>query len=98
VEIVLRRKGDCRILHLVNVAPGARTYASQRGWYRPVTIRSLPQIGPHQTTIRLPRAPRTVMLQPEGVALTDWTYREGRVEMQVPSFDVHQMIVIELDT
>jgi hypothetical protein len=97
VEIVLRRKGNCHILHLVNLAPGERTYASQRGWYRPVTIRSLPQVGPHKTTIRLPRRPKSVILQPEGVALTDWTYRKGRVELRVPAFDVHRMIVVELE-
>jgi hypothetical protein len=97
VEIALRRNGSDRILHLINMAPGERTYAPKRGWYRPVTIHSLPRTGPHKTTVRLPGRPETVILQPEAVPLEDWTYKDGRIELRVPPFDVHRMIVIELD-
>lgn len=82
---------------MVNMAPGERTYAWKRGWYRPVTIHSLPAVRPHNATVRLPDEPRAVRLQPEDVPLEDWTYRDGRVELQVPAFDVHRMIVFELD-
>ena len=95
VEVVLRRKGNQYILHLVNMAPGERSYAPRRGYYQPVTISSLPAIEPHTIVVRVPRKPQTVMLQPEGVSLVQWTYRDGRLELHVPTFEVHRMIVVQ---
>jgi len=95
VEVILRQKGNQYILHLVNMAPGERSYASKRGYYRPVTIRSLPAIEPHTIIVRVPRKPKTIMLQPEGLSLEEWTYREGRLEFVAPTFEVHRMIVIQ---
>jgi hypothetical protein len=79
------------------MVPAERTYASKRGWYRPVTIHSLPAVRSHNATVRLPDKPRAVTLQSEGVPLEEWTYRDGRVQLQVPAFGAHRMIVFEID-
>ena len=95
VEVVLRRKGNQYILHLVNMASGERSYASRRGYHRPVTISSLPPVKPHTIIVRVPRKPKKITLQPEGVSLEEWTYRDGRLEFVVPVFEVHRMIVVQ---
>jgi len=95
VEVVLRRKGNQYILHLVNMAPGKRSYASKRGYYRPVTIHNLPAVKPHKIIIRVPHKPKMITLQPEGVSLEEWIYRDGRLEFVVPTFEVNRMIVVQ---
>jgi len=97
VEIVLRQKNSQYILHEVNMAKGQRTYAPPRpGSYRPVTIHSLAPVKPHKASIRVPRKPKRVTVQPGGTAFKNWGYVDGRVELVVPAFDVHQMVVVQL--
>lgn len=98
VEIVLREKDSRYILHEVNTAEGRRTYGPAiPGRSRPVTIHSLPPVAAHKVSIRVPRRPESVTVQPGGVRLDNWRYVDGRVELTTPQFDVHQMIVLSFD-
>ncbi|HUV65675.1 MAG TPA: hypothetical protein VMW24_17395 [Sedimentisphaerales bacterium] len=97
VEVVLRQKNSQYILHEVNMAKGQRTYSPQRpGAYRPVTIHSFAPVKPHKTSIRVPSRPKRITMQPGDTEIKNWGYVEGRVELVVPAFDVHQMVVVQL--
>ena len=93
IEAVLRRKGEACILHLVNVA-------SVRGASKPadgamfVEEPAIPATLPCHVSIRLARRPDTLFLQPRGLELKDSTYANGRLELDVHSFDIHQMVVV----
>jgi Beta-galactosidase trimerisation domain len=94
VEVVLRRQGDRRIVHLVNMAPGERElYRSGKRAYP--FIKSLPQVPSCSVSIRLPQQPTSVRLQPRDEAIENWQYEDGRLTVEVPGFAVHQIVVIE---
>jgi hypothetical protein len=94
VEVVLRNKGADRVLHLVNMAPGDRDVfkAGRRAYVR---INSLPPVPACQVSVRTEWKPRAVYLHPQGTELAQWRYDGGRVEVTVPPFEVHQMVVFE---
>jgi glycosyl hydrolase family 42 (putative beta-galactosidase) len=94
VEVVLRRQGDRRIVHLVNMATGERElYRSGKRAYP--FIKSLPQVPSCSVSIRLPQRPTSVRLQPRDEAIEKWQYEDGRLTVEVPGFAVHQIVVIE---
>jgi hypothetical protein len=94
VEVVLRRQGDRQIVHLVNMAPGEReVYRSGTRSYP--LIKSLPSIQPCRVSTKRAERPRSVRLQPQDQPIENWQYEAGRLTIEVPSFDVHQMVVIE---
>jgi len=95
VEIVLREKDGNLVLHMVNMAEGERMYAPKLRSYQPVTIRRLPPVPPCGVTLRVPRKPQAVFVQPGNIKIGDWRYVNGRVELRAPPFDVHQMIVVQ---
>ncbi len=93
VEIVLREKAGAKIVHLVNMAAGKREIVSAGRRY--VKITSLPPVPACRLSVRFANRPARVTLQPQGKPLDDWRYVNSRIEFGVPSFAVHQMIVIE---
>ncbi len=94
VEVVLRRQGDRRIVHLVNMAPGEReVLRSDRRAYP--LIRSLPPVPPCRVSVRLADPPNSVRLQPQDKPIDDWRYQDGRLTIDVPQFAVHQILVIQ---
>lgn len=93
VEIVLRKKGDQLVLHLVNMAKGRREVSS--GGRRKYTkITDIPAVPPCRISVRLPKKPASVELQPQGIRLDDWRFDAGRLEAEVPEFRIHQMVVM----
>ncbi len=94
VEVVLREKADSRIVHLVNMAAGEREVLNVGG-RRYARITSLAPVPECQISVRLATRPTTVMLQPQDRTLDEWEYTNGRLELRVPPFKVHQMIVLE---
>ncbi len=95
VEVVLRQKGDDYVLHLVNMAPGKRTVI-KRGRRRLPTVTDVPRVPACRASVRLPSRPTGVHLQPQGVALTGWRFESGRVDLDVPEFGIHQMVVMKV--
>ena len=93
VEIVLRRKGDSHVVHLVNMAPGTRQVI-HGGTRRYPLATDVPAVSGCRVSVKLPAGPARVVLEPQGVATDEWRFRDGRLIVDVPEFDVHQMIVI----
>lgn len=60
------------------------------------TITQIPPVAPCHVSLRLPQKPATVQLQPQNAPLDRWRYEGGRVEVEIPKFDVHQMVVMKL--
>lgn len=95
VEMVLRRQPGRYVLHLVNMAPGRREVLSM-GTRQYPKIDELPPVAPCRISVKVPVRPSGVAIQPQGISLNDWRFADGRLEMEVPGFDVHQMVVIDV--
>jgi hypothetical protein len=94
VEAILRQQGSDYILHLVSCAPGKRElFPSRHPHYRITDIAAMPDC---QVSVRLPRKPRAIRLQPENTAVTTWNYEAGVVRMQIPAAAIHQMAHIDM--
>jgi len=93
VEVVLRKQDDRHVLHLVNMAPGQHDVVTAgRRPYRKVT--DIPPVPPCRVSVRLPARPTSVRLEPQGVPVDGWTCEHGRLEVMLPGFAIHQMLVI----
>jgi hypothetical protein len=93
VELLLREKDGARILHAVNIAPGRRERDPQALGFLNLHIRELPPAPACRVSLRLPQRPLSVTLQPQGKAIADWTWRDGQLDLALPSFETHQMLV-----
>jgi hypothetical protein len=86
IDTILRSRGDDLMLHLVN-----RTRVEPDASGR---IDAIPGCPACHLSLLLPRRPRKVELQPQGRIVEQWAYRAGRLEMDLPGFDIHQIVVI----
>lgn len=93
VEMVLRRSKSELILHLVNRAEGKRQRFpnSHLAW----RITDIPAVPTTRVTLLLERRPRMITLQPQAKPLNDWTFQDGKLELKLPAFAIHQMVVIQ---
>jgi hypothetical protein len=96
VEIVLRERGDQIIVHFVNVAKGTRSRDPKSKAFVSLRIDELPPAPPCRVSVALDRRPKSVLLQPQDKPVVNWAWNNGRVEFEVPGFDIHQMVVITL--
>ena len=94
IEVVLREKTDAKIVHLVNMDVGEREVFEASG-RRYVKITSLGSVPECRVSVRMSKRPTRVVFEPQGKTLEKWEYADGRVEFNVPSFLVHQMVVLE---
>ncbi|QNN23096.1 hypothetical protein HED60_12715 [Planctomycetales bacterium ZRK34] len=95
VHVILRQRGEQRIVHMVNMSKGHRIITSRKGTYDAAVIDRLEPVPPCHVSLQLDHKPRAVTLQPQNQPVTGWRYANGRLEVDSPSFDVHQMIVID---
>ena len=88
IEMTLRRKGDTLLVHLLNSAgmQVAGDYAA---------IDFVPSIGPVMVSLKVPSAPRSIVLQPENRSLPI-TRNRGRYQVTVDSLHLHSAIAVEL--
>ncbi len=93
VEIVLRQKDNRQVVHLVNLAAGQREVTPWRV-HRLRKITNIPPVPPCHLSLRLPARPMSVYLEPQHRELHDCPYADGRLEVLVPEFAIHQMIVV----
>lgn len=94
VETVLRIKDNKHIVHLVNHAEGDRKLIKIT-WHKYYKITNLPPVPDCHVSVKLAARPTSVKLQPQNSDITNWRFTNGRLEADVPSFAIHQMIVIE---
>lgn len=95
VELVLREKGNAKILHLVNIATGKREFDPKTPDFINLRIRELPPAPESRIALRLPARPVRITLEPQGEACENWTWSEGLLNLTVPAFAVHQMVVFQ---
>jgi hypothetical protein len=85
VDVTLAQKDGKLLVHLVNtVGPHATA---------PI-IETIPPIGPLEVTLRLPKRPAKVTLQPDGGDLP-FDYADDRIRLTVPSVPIHEAVVVE---
>jgi hypothetical protein len=94
VDVVFRRKGSKRIVHLVNRSSGIPNLPNSG------VIDEIPRVGPITVTMTMPRRPKNVSLAFEDAAI-QWDYRSGQnsrqVKIEVPSIHIHAAVVVEDD-
>jgi hypothetical protein len=95
VEVVLREKEGQYIVHLVNMARGKREIIAGGRRRYPLTS-EIPAVPKCHISVRLPAKPQAVHLQPQGIALDGWKFDSGRLEADLPPFEIHQMVVIDI--
>jgi len=93
VEMVLRRKGNERVLHLVNRARGNRERFAAR--YIHWRITDIPPVPACRVSLRVATRPRGVFLQPQNRKLDSWEFCDGILQLQVPEFLIHQIVVVQ---
>ena len=91
--VTLREKANNYVVHLANLSPGKRRNGTWRQRSYQV-ITDVPPIPACAVSVQLAAKPAAVYLQPQGKKIDDWQFRNGRLEVAVPPFDFHQMIVI----
>jgi hypothetical protein len=83
---------------LINVAKGIRSQDPKSNAFVSLRIDQLPPAPACRVSVALDRRPTSVLLQPQDKPVVNWVWNNGRVEFEVPGFDVHQMVVITLES
>lgn len=94
VETVLRQKENKQIVHLVNHAEGDRELIKTL-WFKYYYVTNIPPVPETSFTLKLATKPVSVKLQPQNQEIKNWQYQNGHLEVMVPSFAIHQMVVVE---
>ncbi len=97
VEVLLREKEKHVIVHLINVGKGIRRRDPKSNPFVSLRIDELPPAPSCRVSVALDREPKWVRLQPQDKPLAHWDWKNGRVTFEVPTFDIHQMVVIRLE-
>ncbi|HEY3397946.1 MAG TPA: alpha-amylase family protein [Armatimonadota bacterium] len=88
VDVILRRKGRRRLVHLINRASGLPLEPPAKG------VAAIPPVGPVEIEMRLAEPPLKVRLAGDKSAL-DWGWAEGRLWARVAEVGVHCAVVVE---
>ncbi len=84
VDVTVARNHGQLLVHLVNTSGPHAT--------API-MADISPVGPLAVSIRQPRRPATITLEPSGRPLP-FTYRAGRIELSVPSVAIHEIIAV----
>jgi len=85
VDVVVNRLGGRLAVNLVNTAGPHQ---------REPILDSIPSVGPLEITIRTPKEPTRVTLEPGGQSLP-FQYHDGEVRLTLPRLEIHSIIVID---
>jgi len=96
VEVTLRRRGNEMIVHFVNIAAGKRARDPATNPFVALRVEELPPAPACRVSVAVQREPEFILLQPQGMEIRTWKYESGRIEFEIPGFDIHQMAVIKL--
>jgi hypothetical protein len=55
---------------------------------------SIPPVGPLAITIRMPKAPTSIRLEPGGQPLP-FAYRDGQARLTLPRLEIHGVVVVD---
>jgi hypothetical protein len=91
VDVVLRRQGTKRIVHLVNRSSGLPSLPNSG------VIDEIPPVGPVTVRVNLPKKPKKVFLAFEDAAI-QWAYADGekggQLTVTVPAVRIHAGVVV----
>lgn len=87
VHVVLGKKGNARLLHLINVGGDHANKSVMR-------YDELPPTSDLEVKLRHPSRPASVALQPQGTPLS-FSYKDGYVYVKVPPVAVHSIVEIK---
>lgn len=87
VDVSPRTLNGTLSVHLVNTS-GPHADAPDGG------ITAIEPVGPLTVSVRLKKAPKSIMMQPEGKSL-DVSWNEGRATVTIPRLDVYSILVVE---
>ena len=94
VDVVLRRKGAKRMVHLINRSSGIPNLPNS------AVIDEIPLVGPVTITMSLARKPKKVRLEFEDAAVK-WDYASGQnagqLKIDVATVHIHAAVVVEED-
>ncbi|MCX5644639.1 MAG: alpha-L-fucosidase [Phycisphaerae bacterium] len=85
VDVVVNRLGGRLAVNLVNTAGPHQK--------EPI-LDSIPPVGPLDITIRTPKEPAKVTLEPGGQSLP-FQYRDGETRLTLPRLEIHSIIVVD---
>lgn len=85
VDVCLMRKAGKLLVNLVNTSGPHQTEPIQE---------AIQPVGPLAVTLRLPRKPKKLTLEPGGRPL-DFEYCDGAVTLTVQQLDIHRVIAVE---
>lgn len=88
VDVVLRRKGNKSLVHLINRSSGIPNLPNNG------VIDDIPPTGPVTITMKLPEPPKKVSLAFEKTPL-QWKYADGRLTVEVAAVHIHAAVVVE---
>ena len=88
IDAALRRKGQRRIIHLVNRGSGIPNQPNNGA------VDEIPRVGPIRIRLRSGVKPRRVSLAFEKGGLF-WSYRRGSVSITVPAVRLHAAVIVE---
>ncbi|MBI5685442.1 MAG: hypothetical protein HZC54_10195 [Verrucomicrobia bacterium] len=86
VDVCLARNHGKLLVNLVNTAGPHKTQS---------IIESIPPVGPLDITLRLPRKPAAVTLEP-GARPLSCDYRDGQLRLTVPKVEVHEIVAVQM--
>jgi hypothetical protein len=88
IEITWRRRDRTQLLHLVDHNPG-KSQARNSAY-----VETVPPTQPFTLSVMLESQPSSVRIAPEGSEVS-WRCEERKVIIEVPSFHLHTVIVME---
>jgi hypothetical protein len=87
VDVVVSRKGGKLMVNLVNTG-GPHSNAAVN------VFDEITPVGPLAVSIRVPKKPASVILQPGG-RKPAWEYAEGKIRLSIPRLEIHDIVVVE---
>jgi hypothetical protein len=87
VDVSLMRNHGKLLVNLVNTAGPHELEKVQ-------VFDDIPSVGPLQVTVRVPKKPKSVFLEP-GRRLQRFGYRDGEVKLTVPPVEIHDIVVVQ---
>jgi len=92
IDVVLRRRGATRIVHLINRSSGLPSLPNSG------VIDEIPPVGPITITVSLPRKPKNVSLAFEDAAVK-WAYqggeKGGQLKVDLAAVHIHAAVVVD---
>ncbi|MBO4344847.1 MAG: alpha-L-fucosidase [Victivallales bacterium] len=90
IDVILRKKNGCLLVHLLNRSTGSATAPAKKA------IDEIPPVGPVTVTFRLHKSPVQATLLPEDTPLAiEWDSQAKTATVTVPSVRIHSTVRLQ---